>query len=87
MMVQTHEPFLQEIKLNADDSATPTYSSELFSFTKADGTTRIGQQQGDIITIPNGGLNNQDWIGTITKVLKLKVKLTLHNNFSIKSGK
>ena len=56
------------MKLNADDTATPTYSSELFSYTKADGSTRIGQQQGDIITIPNGGLNNQDWIGTITKV-------------------
>ena len=40
----------------------------LFSITKADGSTKIGQQQGDIVTIPNGGLNNQDWIGTITKV-------------------
>ena len=62
------KPFEKEIKLNADDTATPTYSSELFSITKADGSTQIGQQQGDIVIIPNSGLNNQDWIGTITKV-------------------
>ena len=60
--------FTKEIKVNADDTATPTYSSELFSVTKADGSIVVGQQQGDIITVPTAGLNNQDWIGTITKV-------------------
>ena len=69
MTVYTDEHSTKEIKVNADAAATPTYDSELFSVTKSDGSTVIGQQQGDIITVPNAGLNNQDWVGTITKVL------------------
>lgn len=56
----------QEQKLVADD-ATPSYISELFSVTKADGSTRIGTQQGEYVTIPSAGLNQADWIGRITK--------------------
>lgn len=56
--------------MNADDTATPTYSSDTFSVTKSDGTTVIGQQQGQYITVPNAGLNNADWNGEITLVSK-----------------
>ena len=64
------EPNRKEVKLNADDTATPTYSSDTFSVTKSDGTTVIGQQQGQYITVPNAGLNNADWSGEITLVSK-----------------
>ena len=75
--------YIKEIKVNADDTATPTYSSELFSVTKADGTTVLGQQQGEIITVPNAGLNNQDWIGTITKVCSQIPRLGTFSDFCI----
>ena len=58
--------------MNADDTATPTYSSDTFSVTKSDGTTVIGQQQGQYVTVPNAGLNNADWSGEITLVSKDK---------------
>ena len=61
-------PNWKEVKLNADDTATQTYSSDTFSVTKSDGSTVIGQQQGQYITVPNGGLNNNDWSGEITLV-------------------
>ena len=54
--------------MNPDDTATPTYDSELFSVTRADGTTTVGNQQGDIITVDGAGLNGDNWIGTISKV-------------------
>ena len=59
----------KEIKLNPDDTATPTYDSEIFSVTKSDGTTTVGTQQGDTITVEAGGLNGDNWIGTIRKVI------------------
>ena len=50
------------------NSATPTYESDLFSITKSDGTTIVGNQHVDIITVEGGGLGAADWIGTISKV-------------------
>jgi len=68
--------------LNADDAATPTYSSDTFSVTKSDGTTVIGQQQGQYITVPNAGLNNADWSGEITLVSEIDCNaLKVKNNF------
>ena len=58
----------KEIKLNPDDTATPTYDSELFSVTRADGSTTVGNQQENIITVEGAGLNGDNWIGTINKV-------------------
>ena len=57
---------IKEQKVAADD-ATPTYESEVFTITKQDGTTYVGDQQDNIITVPEAGFNNANWIGTITK--------------------
>ena len=54
--------------LSLDPASTPTYDSETFSVTKSDGTTTVGTQQGDTITVEAGGLNGDNWIGTISKV-------------------
>ena len=56
--------------MNSDDTATQTFASDLFSVTRADGTTVVGSQQGEYITVPNAGLNNADWSGEIVLVSK-----------------
>ena len=54
--------------MNTDETALPTYDSETFSVTKSDGTTTVGTQQGDTIIVEAGGLNDDNWIGTISNV-------------------
>ena len=75
----------QEQKVVADD-ATPSYISELFSVTKADGSTTIGTQQGEYITVPSAGLNQADWIGRITKAFDERCIQETLNEYCTKLG-
>ena len=48
---------------------------------KSDGTTTVGTQQGDTIIVEAGGLNGDNWIGTISKVWNQFLYPLIHEIF------